>query len=83
MYRNYDFVFFFPHEIMKIGYFCKIAEMFSTAGRSKTWSNLKFCFIKLAHRATYKMILYLGPFTSTRKFLREEAIVGFKFDKLP
>ena len=37
----------------KIGYVSKIGEIFSTAGRPKTSPNLKFCFIKIAHRVTY------------------------------
>ena len=39
----------------KVGYFSKIAEIFSTVGRLKNIPNLKFCFIKIAHRTTYTM----------------------------
>jgi hypothetical protein len=34
-------------------YFCSIAENFSTCNRPKTSPNIKFCTIKMSHRATY------------------------------
>ena len=40
----------------KIAHFSLIAVIFSTANQPKTIPNLKFCFIKMAHRATYMYI---------------------------
>ena len=45
----------------KFGYSSKIVEIFSSfRRRSKTSQNLKFCFIKKAHRATYLRWLWAG-----------------------
>ena len=52
MYRKFNFVIF-PHENMKkpskVGYFSRIAEIFSTVSRPKTSPSLKFCSVKIAH----------------------------------
>ena len=37
-------------------YFSKNAEIFKTTDRPKTSTNLKLCFIKIAHRTTYIII---------------------------
>ena len=47
-------IFFLPIKTALKTYFSLILDIFSTiANRPKTSRNLKFCFIKMAHRVTY------------------------------
>ena len=39
---------------------CKIAEILCTAGRSKTSTNIIFCFIKIAHPMIYTKWLWVS-----------------------
>ena len=65
--------------------FSKIADIFSTASLPKTSPNIKFCSIKIAHRATYIQWLCHHPvrgqkWASARaKFLNDTTFFSFSY----
>ena len=69
--QNLKFCTCFANENMKnpsskVGCFSKIAEIFSTVGRLRNIPNLKFCFIKIAHRTTFRQCLWAAAAHSWR-----------------